>query len=67
MQLDGRNLKIFSASIVDFNGTAGEILKRESEFVVATGKGALSLEEVQLEGKRRMAATKFLKGFRSSL
>jgi len=67
MQLDGRNLKIFSASIVDLHGTAGEILKRESEFVVATGKGALSLEEVQLEGKRPMAAAEFLKGFRSSL
>jgi methionyl-tRNA formyltransferase len=30
--------------------------------IVAAGKGALSLGEVQLEGKRRMNATQFLRG-----
>ena len=31
--------------------------------VVATGEGSLLLLEVQLEGKRRMSATEFLRGF----
>ncbi len=31
--------------------------------VVGTGKGALLLLEVQLEGKRRMSAAEFLRGF----
>jgi methionyl-tRNA formyltransferase len=62
MKIDGRNLKIFSASIVDLRGEAGEILRSEKELVIAAGKGALSLGNVQLEGKRRMSASQFLRG-----
>jgi len=58
------NLKIFSATVVGLRGTPGEILKCENELVVATGKDALSLREVQLEGKRRMSAGEFLRGHR---
>jgi methionyl-tRNA formyltransferase len=58
------NLKIFSATVVGLRGTPGEILKRENDLVVAAGKGALSLREVQLEGKRRMSAGEFLRGHR---
>jgi methionyl-tRNA formyltransferase len=57
-----RNLKIFSAEIVDFQGTPGEILRSQNELVIAAGKDALSLREVQLEGKRRMSAAEFLRG-----
>jgi methionyl-tRNA formyltransferase len=58
------NLKIFSAAVVGLRGTPGEVLKREDELVVAAGKDALSLREVQLEGKRRMSAGEFLRGHR---
>jgi len=58
----GRNLKIFSASVVDLSGEPGEILRSEDELVIAASKGALSLSEVQLEGKRRMSASEFLRG-----
>jgi methionyl-tRNA formyltransferase len=61
-ELDQRKLKIFAASIVDQNGKPGEILRRENELIVAAGKGALLLKEVQLEGKRRMSAAEFLRG-----
>jgi len=37
-------------------------LRNENEFIVAAGKGALSLREVQLEGRRRMSAAEFLRG-----
>jgi methionyl-tRNA formyltransferase len=57
-----RNLKIFSAAVVDFPGKPGEIQRSQNELVVAAGKGALSLREVQLEGKRRMNASEFLRG-----
>ena len=43
----------------------GEVLRSEKEVVIAAGKDALSLDEVQLEGKRRMHAGEFLRGFRS--
>ena len=62
MTIDGRNLIIFSASTVDLNGKPGEILRSEKELVIAAGKGALSLGDVQLEGKRRMSAAEFLRG-----
>jgi methionyl-tRNA formyltransferase len=62
-----RKLKIFSAAIVNLNGVPGEILRREKELVIAAGKGALSLGEVQLEGKRRMDAAEFVRGHASIL
>ena len=68
ISIDGkRNLKIFSATVVDLAGTRGEILRSQNELIVAAGKGALSLREVQLEGKRRMNASEFLRGYAASL
>jgi methionyl-tRNA formyltransferase len=62
MKVDSQNLKIFSALVVDLNGQPGEILRSDKDLIVATGKFALSLAEVQLEGKRRMTAAEFLRG-----
>jgi len=61
-EFNGRNLKIFSATIVDLRGKAGEILRKDRDLVVATSDRALSMTEVQLEGKRRMSAAEFLRG-----
>src|SRR6266567_2813619 len=59
-----RNLKIFSASIVDLVGEPGELLPTEDRsLVIATSDRALSLEEVQPEGRRRMTSAEFLRGF----
>jgi methionyl-tRNA formyltransferase len=60
-----RKLKIFSAAIVDLSGKPGEFLRSEKELVIAAGKNALSLCEVQPEGKRRMSASEFLRGRRA--
>src|SRR6266542_1310447 len=60
-----RNLKIFSAEVVDVEGRPGEILRSQNELVVAAGKRALSLRKVQLEGKQRMSAAEFLRGHTS--
>lgn len=62
MQIGGQNLKIFSATVVDFSGQPGEILRKQGQLVVAAGKRAISLGDVQLEGKRRMSAVEFLRG-----
>jgi methionyl-tRNA formyltransferase len=59
-----RNLKVFSAVVVDHSGSPGEIVYADQRgFVIAAGSGALSLQEVQLEGKRRMSAAQFLHGY----
>ena len=57
-----RKLKIFSASVVDLRGTPGTILRKDNELVIVTADRALSLTDVQLEGKRRMSAAEFLRG-----
>jgi methionyl-tRNA formyltransferase len=63
MKLNDRTLKIFSASVVDLSGEPGKILRSHKELVIATGEDALSLGEVQLEGKKRMSAAEFLRGY----
>ena len=64
-EFKNRKLKIFSAPIVDLRGKPGEILHRDKEFVIAASDRALSLIEVQLEGKRRMPAAELLRGLRA--
>jgi methionyl-tRNA formyltransferase len=61
-EFNDRRLKIFAASIVDLHGKPGEILRRDSQLVVAALDDALSLTDVQPEGKRRMTAAEFLRG-----
>jgi methionyl-tRNA formyltransferase len=63
MKVDSQNLKIFSASVVDLNGQPGELLRSDKDLIVAAGQSALSLAEIQLEGKRRMTAAEFLRGY----
>jgi methionyl-tRNA formyltransferase len=67
MKLNSQNLKIFSSSVVGLNGDPGEILRSAKELVIAAGERAVSLHEVQLEGKRRMSASEFLRGHRTLL
>jgi len=64
-----RHLKIFRASVVEQSGGApGSVsTPNENELVVATGHGALRLDEVQLEGKRRLGTAEFLRGFSSPI
>jgi methionyl-tRNA formyltransferase len=59
-----RKLKIFSAAIVDLRGKPGDVLRSENDLVIAAGEDALSLGEVQLEGKQRMSAQEFVRGRR---
>ena len=56
-------LKILSAQIVDAKGTPGETLCADNRgLIVATGEKALSLQNVQLEGKSRMGGHDFVRG-----
>jgi methionyl-tRNA formyltransferase len=56
-----RKLKIHRATVVDSCGAD------PANLVVPTKKGALRLEEVQLEGKRRMTTAEFLRGYNAPI
>jgi methionyl-tRNA formyltransferase len=63
----GKLLKIHRAKVIDTDarGNAGEVLRAGAiGFWVATGRGVLSLETVQLENKKSLAGTEFIRGAR---
>jgi methionyl-tRNA formyltransferase len=55
-------VKVFGASIMSLEGRPGEILRSDPELVIATGKAALSLTEIQLEGRKRLPARDVIRG-----
>lgn len=64
--LEGKNLKIWKARTIDAHtdavpGTITQVGK--DQFTVQTGSGSLQILELQLEGKKRMMADAFLRGF----
>ena len=66
-QLNGKLLKIHRATPIQTNrsGNPGEIIRADTGgFWIATGRGTLSLEEVQLENKKRVPGVEFIKGAR---
>jgi len=65
-KLDGKTLKIWDSHVEDeFQiGDAGKVLCADKTGVyVQTGQGVLCIEELQLEGKKRMTADAFLRGY----
>ena len=63
--IEGRRLKIYSASVVDDDSEAvpGTVLTaRKNTFIVKCGAGALMLGRVQAEGKKAMTAGEYLRG-----
>ena len=65
-KLGNKTLKIWAADVLEeeYEGAFGEIIKvSKNEILVKCGKGTLSLKEIQLEGKKRMAADAFLRGY----
>ncbi len=62
-----RKLKIFRAAVLPpMNSEPGIPVRTERELIITGRDGAISLVEVQLEGKRRMSAAEFLRGLPSS-
>ena len=69
-KLKGKTLKLWKAEAQKENvpeGVPGEVVKVERDtFCIQTGDGILKIEEVQLEGKKRMDTAAFLRGFHLS-
>ena len=64
----GKTLKIWDADVVDKNSISissyGEVCEvTKDSFSIQTGNGLLKINEVQLEGKKRMEVSAFLLGY----
>ncbi len=65
--IDGKMLKIFRATVErsETAGLPGEVLSVSKDgFLVHTGSMSLSVNDVQLENKKRMSASQFANGYR---
>ena len=62
-RLRGKVLKVYRARAVDGEGEPGTVVSLE-ELVVAGGEGAVALEEVLPEGRRRMTGAELAHGHR---
>lgn len=64
--LDGHTIKIWKAHVEkpDMSGDAGLILRQDRNGIyVQTGRGVLCLDEVQMEGRRRLPTAEFIRGY----
>lgn len=63
--VNGKTIKIWKAAVREDmpDVKPGQAVRKDgAELLVQTGKGSLSLQEVQLEGKKRMLIDEFLRG-----
>jgi len=72
-RLDGKMCKLWKAEVIPAEELGKEVKRCEpgiifainkDSFDVRTGDGALRVKELQLEGKRKMTAEEFLRGFK---
>lgn len=63
--VDGKTLKIWKARVEagEAGNEPGQVRVTKDRLLVETGNGVLSILELQLEGKKRMEAAAFLRGF----
>ena len=64
--LNGKVLKIFETRLADGNGNPGEVICT-NPLTVACGEGAVVVNSVQLQGKKRMDSNAFLLGHKINM
>lgn len=61
---DGKQYKIYKTALSDEKLAPGEFRTTKHSIFVGTGDGSLEILEIQPEGKKRMIADEFLRGYR---
>lgn len=59
---DNKKINIWKTSVLSGKANPGEIVEARNELVIGSKRGLLKIEEIQIEGKRRMPAADFLRG-----
>lgn len=63
--LDNKTLKLYKVSVAEEGGTPGEVIAAGRDgILVACDSGSIRIEELQLEGRKRLSAAEFLAGYR---
>lgn len=62
-RIDGVLLKLYRSRLSEGEGPPGTVLQADDRIVVTCESGAVEIVEIQAEGRRRMPAAEFLKGF----
>jgi methionyl-tRNA formyltransferase len=64
--LKGKYVKFFGAKAISGSFPQGKVqgLTEEGEIIIGTKEGLLLVSEIQMEGKKRIGASEFLKGYR---
>jgi len=62
--LSGKTFKIFSTKMngMQIQGNPGDVVTTQNEIFISTGDGVLKILDLQVEGKKRMTASDFLRG-----
>jgi methionyl-tRNA formyltransferase len=58
-----KQIKIYRTEVIPQNHTPGTIIDNRTELIIGCGKDSLKVLELQQEGKKRMTASEFLRGF----
>jgi methionyl-tRNA formyltransferase len=61
-ELEGREVKLFGARVVEGQGAPGEVRTTDAGLRVTTGRGAVEVDEVQPAGKPRMSVADWVRG-----
>jgi len=59
----GKQVKIFKSQVIEAEGNAGEILDVNSRVHIACEEGGLNILELQLESRKKMTASDFVRGY----
>ena len=61
---EGKQYKVYKTRLVEERLAPGEFRTTKHQIFVGTGNGALEILEIQPEGKKRVTADEFLRGYR---
>ena len=66
--INGKQLKLWKATVVEESGEPGTVVGVDKNvFTIACGEKALAINELQLEGKKRMNTSDFLRGYQMEI
>lgn len=62
--LNQKKLKVYKTKMCDISGKTGEVLCSDDKLIIGCKNGSIEITELQLEGKKRMNTTDFLRGYK---